>query len=475
MPAKQSNEQWIDKCKKVHGNKYDYSKTDFQYRDEKGRVEIICPIHGVFKQKPANHVHLKQGCPKCNGGVKLTTEEFIDKSKKIFGENRFIYDKVVYVNEYTPITLICPIHGEFSVIPTNHLNHSLYANCPFCGNKIHIKSIFKELKSKFDDILHTVYGYRFNKKDKRYYIQINCKIHGNFEIRLDHMFTRKICICDKCELMYNQQIKEVENAIHKEETDIKCLDRYSFIWKSIQKYGYNKFGYTKVNFVDVNTDVLLLCQIHNEYFEVRPRLHLSERGYDCPICSKKALVKNTEDWIKRKVPEHLLHLYDFSEAEYIDKNTPVKLICPKHGVFWRYPNAIQEGTCICMECTKSSYENMIKYLLLSNNIEYTPQQRFSWLGKQSLDFYINEANIAIECQGSQHFVPIVKFGGEDNFKLTQERDQHKKRLCKENGVNLIYYLDKRFNSYMEEDDIYFNKKEDLLKYIQLKLDNIIEK
>ena len=28
---------------------------------------------------------------------------------------------------------------------------------------------------------------------------------------------------------------------------------------------------------------------------------------------------------------------------------------------------------------------------------------------------------------------------------------------------------------MKEDDIYFNKKEDILKYIQLKLDNIIEK
>lgn len=47
-------------------------------------------------------------------------------------------------------------------------------------------------------------------------------------------------------------------------------------------------------------------------------------------------------------------------------------------------------------------------------------------------------------------------------------ERHKK-------VILIYFLDKKYNSYMEEDDIYFNKKEDILKYIQLKLDNIIEK
>lgn len=42
-------------------------------------------------------------------------------------------------------------------------------------------------------------------------------------------------------------------------------------------------------------------------------------------------------------------------------------------------------------------------------------------------------------------------------------------------VILTYFLDKKYNSYMEENDIYFNKKEDILKYIQLKLDNIIEK
>ena len=43
----------------------------------------------------------------------------------------------------------------------------------------------------------------------------------------------------------------------------------------------------------------------------------------------------------------------------------------------------------------------------------------------------------------------------------------------ENGVELIYFLNKKYNSYMKEDDIYFNKKEDVLKYIQSKFDNII--
>lgn len=110
-----------------------------------------------------------------------------------------------------------------------------------------------------------------------------------------------------------------------------------------------------------------------------------------------------------------------------------------------------------------------------NNINYEYQKKFEWLSLQSLDFYLSEYNIAIECQGMQHFIPVEHFGGEENFISIQGRDKRKKRLCKENGVELIYFLDKKYNSYMEEDDIYFNKKEDLLKYIQLKLDNIIEK
>ena len=44
-------ENFIEKASKVHGDKYDYSKVDLEHRDEKGRVCIICPIHGEFLAK----------------------------------------------------------------------------------------------------------------------------------------------------------------------------------------------------------------------------------------------------------------------------------------------------------------------------------------------------------------------------------------------------------------------------------------
>ena len=77
---KSNTEEFIKKAKKVHGNKYDYSKVN--YINNHTNVTIICPEHGEFEQTPKGHLR-GQGCPKCNGGVVQTTEEFIKKAKEI--------------------------------------------------------------------------------------------------------------------------------------------------------------------------------------------------------------------------------------------------------------------------------------------------------------------------------------------------------------------------------------------------------
>jgi len=64
--------------------------------------------------------------------------------------------------------------------------------------------------------------------------------------------------------------------------------------------------------------------------------------------------------------------------------------------------------------------------------------RPEWLGGQHLDIYIEQARVAIEYQGSQHFTPIAFFGGEAAYQKTRARDKRKKRLCGENGLLLIY-------------------------------------
>lgn len=59
---KSTTEEFIAKAKKVHGNRYDYSKVN--YINVKTKVEIICPVHGSFWQRPDGHLS-GFGCAKC--------------------------------------------------------------------------------------------------------------------------------------------------------------------------------------------------------------------------------------------------------------------------------------------------------------------------------------------------------------------------------------------------------------------------
>lgn len=57
-----TTEGFIEAAKKVHGEVYDYSKVE--YHQNKQRVEIVCPIHGSFFQRPNDHLN-GSGCPEC--------------------------------------------------------------------------------------------------------------------------------------------------------------------------------------------------------------------------------------------------------------------------------------------------------------------------------------------------------------------------------------------------------------------------
>jgi len=55
---------------------------------------------------------------------------FKHKSEKVHG-NKYDYSKSIYINAKTPIEIICPIHGSFFSLPTNHLKG---CGCNDCGN-----------------------------------------------------------------------------------------------------------------------------------------------------------------------------------------------------------------------------------------------------------------------------------------------------------------------------------------------------
>ena len=69
----------------------------------------------------------------------------------------------------------------------------------------------------------------------------------------------------------------------------------------------------------------------------------------------------------------------------------------------------------------------------------------------TLDFYLPDYDIGIECQGRQHFIPVDAFGGKMGFEDTVTRDKTKKRLCEENGIKLMYDTElKKYEDLMGE-------------------------
>jgi hypothetical protein len=64
--------------------------------------------------------------------------------------------------------------------------------------------------------------------------------------------------------------------------------------------------------------------------------------------------------------------------------------------------------------------------------------RPKWLGRQHLDIFMPDRNVAIEYQGEQHDRPVAFFGGEAAFRKNIERDSRKVAKCRRNGVRVVY-------------------------------------
>jgi hypothetical protein len=122
MAKNKSNEKFIEECKLIHGDKFDYSQVD--YKNAHTKVKIICKKHGIFEQSPRSQLK-GSGCFKCSlerlhKSRIESLENIIYKFKKIHG-NKYIYDLVEYKNTRTKVKIICRIHGTFEQKPYHHL------------------------------------------------------------------------------------------------------------------------------------------------------------------------------------------------------------------------------------------------------------------------------------------------------------------------------------------------------------------
>ncbi len=121
MRKKKTTYEFIEASKVVHGDKYDYSLSE--YVGNKIKLDIICPIHGKFTQSPHHHIR-GIGCNECgrNKTIQsrlLSDEKVINEFREVHGD-RYDYSAVNYVNDKTKIKIICSVHGEFEQTPCGH-------------------------------------------------------------------------------------------------------------------------------------------------------------------------------------------------------------------------------------------------------------------------------------------------------------------------------------------------------------------
>ena len=252
---KQTQEQVIKRAKDVHGDTYIYDKAVFI--NMLSKMEIICPIHGSFWQTPAKHISAGQGCAKCSGCIALDIAIVKTRGDAIHN-HKYDYSKAVYVNIKSPIEIICPVHGSFWQIVSDHINN------------------------------------------------------------------KSGCIkCSGIETLTIDVIEARGNRIHN-----------------------HKYDYSNAVYVNMHTKMEIVCPIHGSFWQT-PTNHIdSEKG--CKQCSGCAQL-NTETFIQRAAFVHG-DKYDYSEVEYLNNKTKVRIICKAHGTFWQKPHDHMSGENGCPLC-----------------------------------------------------------------------------------------------------------------------------
>lgn len=250
-----TTEEFINRCKQVHGNMYDYTNTHYTHSHKK--VNIICKTHGSFSQRPSLHIQ-GNGCPECakqqrEQHIKLlqtqnsikrkkSTVKFIIEAQTIHN-NKFDYSKIKYINIHTPVTIICKKHGEFEQRPIKHL---LGSGCPTCAIEFTSKKRIQTSSQSFVNKARMVHGQKYHYHNVNYqtahtHVSIICPEHGEFKQTPNcHLNGHG---CPKCS--WKGHYNHAWFMFHPERMDVPaCLYLIKIINKTDEKETFIKIGIT---------------------------------------------------------------------------------------------------------------------------------------------------------------------------------------------------------------------------------------
>lgn len=262
-----NTDQFIEKARKIHGLKYDYSLTDYKKNDTD--IIIICPIHGQFKQKPTCHLNgecIKCGINKRAKSKTFSTEKFIEIAKKVHGNDKYDYSETIYEKSKKKVIIICnKKRHKFLQIPNSHLNGRGCVKCSYeerGENQLLTTEEFinrsKKLHGDKFDYSKIIY------KDYMSKVEIICKIHGTF-LQSPSNHLSSFNGCKKCLHVGFSQISN------------EWINYLQITYPNLQYYhsknGEFKIPNTNYHVDGYNIETKTIFEFHGDYWHGNPKLY----------------------------------------------------------------------------------------------------------------------------------------------------------------------------------------------------------
>lgn len=234
--------EFINRCKSIHGEKYDYSSSI--YKNMGTKVKIKCNIcNNFWEVTPGNHLGLKSGCPVCkiSNQIKRNTEsslsykEFVNRSN-VAHNNKYDYSKTEYINSNIKVEIICPQHGKFTQWPSDHMRG---IGCSLCsGSKVVPDEFIEKMKLK-----HTKFDFsKFVYTTAKTKSIVICPVHGEFLQNPNTLNNAEPNHgCEKCgtEVMLSTKIRKGDIRSPDQMSEFEAYKRN--VWKiSNQQYKLYK-------------------------------------------------------------------------------------------------------------------------------------------------------------------------------------------------------------------------------------------
>jgi hypothetical protein len=416
-----SLERLLDEAKRIHGEKYDYSKVKPDDCQSRKKLHLTCnKCSNDFFPALHDHIYKKTGCPKCNRGKgkcvqkkqeKWTLTRFLLEAALIHG------DKYSYTNikpqdcdrGYKRIEIMCKsCETPWTTSPFNHI--TLKCGCPNC-----LHWTLNDFLAKAMEIHGEKYDYsRVTKKHVS-------RVSNEFPLQ-----------CFDCG---HQWFTTITNHIRQKSGCKSCAGKEPWTYERFMKSDANRsdlFDYCNILPNDIQTLqslIILICKRCGHNWTTTLALHLK---YGCPSCSKN-LPWTFDRFLQaaQELNENRFSYIKVKPSDVQSGNSYVPVICNRCNFEWEvkiHSHLSRRSGCPKCRCSRGELACMMMFEV--NGIPFQHQMKNPDLPRLRYDFVftVDDLHILLEYDGEQHFKNVGFFHDrheDDGFMDNFERDRLK--------------------------------------------------